>query len=79
MLVAGIAAVEHRGFDRLSLRKTVPRLRVAEVAPGIKRQFLLHVAFGIGDGGPAAEVVFEDVVAICEACGQACVVLMVQS
>ena len=39
--------------------------------PSIERQFLLHVAFGIGDGGPAAEVVFEDVVAICDACGHA--------
>ena len=26
----------------------------------LKGKFLLDVAFGIGDGGPAAEVVFED-------------------
>ena len=45
----------------------------------LKGKFLLHVAFGIGDGGPAAEVVFEDVVAICEACGHACLILMLQS
>ena len=57
----------------------MPCLRVAEVAPGIIRQFLLHVAFGIGDGGPAAEMVLEDVVAICEACGHACLILMLQS
>ena len=34
-------------------------------------QFLLDVAFGIGDDGPRAEVVFEDVDAICDACGHA--------
>ena len=62
MFVAGIATVEHRGFYRVGLRVVVPCLRVAEVAPGILRQFLLHVAFGIGDGGPAAEMVFEDVI-----------------
>ena len=49
------------------------------LAPGIIRHFLLHVAFGIGDGRPAAEVVFEDVVAICEACGHGCLILMLQS
>ena len=47
--------------------------------PSIKRQFLLHVAFGIGNGRPAAEVVFKDVVAICEACCHACLFLMLQS
>ena len=45
----------------------------------LKGKFLFHVAFGIGDGGPAAEVVLEDVVAICEACCHACLFLMLQS
>ena len=40
----------------------MPGLGVSSVAPGIEAQLLLNVALAVGDGGPAAEVVFEDIV-----------------
>jgi len=39
-----------------------PSRRVTQVAPGIKAQFLLHVALAVGYRGPAAEMVLQDVV-----------------
>lgn len=48
MLVSGESPVEHRG----AREAPAPRVRVAEVTPGVKTKSLLHGAVGIGDGGP---------------------------
>ena len=52
------APVEHQ---RAAVAAT-PRLRVARVAPGVEAEALLHVAPFVCNGGPAAEVVLENVV-----------------
>ena len=58
VLVTCEAAVEHRRVVVI----TAPRLRVAHVAPRVEALLALHNAAGVGDGRPAAEVVFVDVV-----------------
>ena len=53
VFVAGITSIEQQLFAH----RACPVGGAADVAPGIEARFLLHVAFGIGDGRPAAEVI----------------------
>ena len=70
MLMAREAAVEHRPFDastrlsdhRLRDRIARPSVRVTQITPSVEGEFLLHRAVGVGDGGPRAKVVLQDVV-----------------
>ena len=58
MLVAGEAAVEHGSAGKAA----APGVGVAGDAPGVEAEALLHVAPFVCNGGPAAEVVLENVV-----------------
>ena len=55
VLVTGEAAVEHRRANEAA----APRLGVAQVAPGVVAQALLHGALAVGEGRPRAQVVLQ--------------------
>ena len=55
--MAGITPVEHRSSCEIA----GPGARIAQVAPGIVAQLLFHSSRAVGDGGPTAEVVFQNV------------------
>ena len=58
VFVAREAAVEHRSAREVA----APSLGVAKVAPCVVTQPLLRIAVLVGDGGPAPEVVLQDVI-----------------
>lgn len=58
------AAVEHRPVESVVGGVVRPGLGIAEVAPGVVAQPLLHRALGVRYRGPRAEVVLEDVVGL---------------
>ena len=59
VLVSGEATVEHRLGQ---LAPSTPSLSAPKVAPGIETQLLLYIALVVSNRGPAAKVVFQDVV-----------------
>ena len=62
VFVARVASVEHRLFKGGVVPVAKPSVGVTKVAPSVVAQLLLNSAVTVCNCGPAAEVVFQDIV-----------------